>query len=58
MVSRRWKCSLPLSGEGGWLSVNAVDTAAGMFMTLGSGTILMAGVQPWQLDWSPDFDFG
>jgi Ca2+-binding RTX toxin-like protein len=39
------------------LQANAVDTAAGVLLQVGSGTILLAGLQLYQIEWNYDFAF-
>ena len=39
------------------LQANTVQTAAGVLMNLGSGSILLEGLQLSQIDWAGDFVF-
>jgi hypothetical protein len=39
------------------LLANAVDTAAGVLLQVGSGSILLAGLALHQIEWSSDFIF-
>jgi Ca2+-binding RTX toxin-like protein len=39
------------------LQANTIQTGAGVLMTLGSGTILLEGLQLSQIDWAGDFVF-
>jgi Ca2+-binding RTX toxin-like protein len=39
------------------LQANTIQTGAGVLMTLGSGSILLAGLQLSQIDWAGDFVF-
>lgn len=39
------------------LQANAIETSAGVLMSLGSGSILLEGLHLWQLEWSTDFAF-
>ena len=39
------------------LQGNAVETSAGVLLNVGSGSILLAGLQMWQIEWDTDFAF-
>ena len=39
------------------LQANAVETGAGVLLNLGSGSILLSGLQLWQIEWNSDFVF-
>jgi Ca2+-binding RTX toxin-like protein len=39
------------------LQANAVDTAAGLLLQVGSGSILLAGLALYQIEWNADFAF-
>jgi Ca2+-binding RTX toxin-like protein len=51
---------IDFTGTDMWLGVlqaNTVQTNAGVLMSLGSGSILLAGMQLSQIDWAGDFTF-